>query len=242
MKLIPKNPQSQKNNKFQCTADLELAENYLKRYNTKILKELVKEFHVTSRVLDFGAGIGTMAGIYKTLKGIAPDCVEVDINQRKFLNKKGYICYSSIDAISKKYDGIYSSNVLEHILDDKEILKILYTKLKKNGVISIYVPAFMFLYNHFDSHAGHYRRYQKKELVEKVKAANFKIIRCDYSDSIGFFSWLYVKYFGSKQTNELASERQLKFYDKYIYPLSVLIDNIGAKKFFGKSLVIVAKK
>lgn len=242
MQSNPKNFQTKKSKNFQCTEELVLAESFLKYHNIKVVEKITKYFEGALVVLDFGAGIGTLADLYKRLNNAIPECVEIDKKQRHILKVKGYICYSSINFTPKKYDAIYSCNVLEHIQDDRKILNDLYKKLKPGGIVSIYVPACMSLYNYFDSYAGHYRRYEKKELVEKMQDAKFNILNCEFSDSIGYFSWLFVKYFGDKNITKLASEKQLIFYDKYIYPFSLFIDSLGAKYFFGKSLIITAKK
>ena len=104
------------------------------------------------------------------------------------------------------------------------------------------MPAFNLLYSDLDRTVGHFRRYEKKELVQKLYASNYKIIHCYFSDSIGFFASLFLKYFGNKNGISLSNEKALKFYDGYIFPLSKILDQIGLKKFFAKNLFIVAQK
>jgi SAM-dependent methyltransferase len=78
-----------------------------------------------------------------------------------------------------KYDfaGIY--DIIEHIEDDRLALKNLYNSLKPGGIVSITVPACKFLWSQFDE-LDHKRRYNKKELVDKVKEAGFKVKRVSF--------------------------------------------------------------
>ena len=98
----------------------------------------------------------------------------------------------------------------------------------------------MMLYSADDSAVGHYRRYEKSELIEKVRSAKFEIISCHYSDSIGFFGWLYGKY--KKKTESPLNESSLKLYDRFLLPFTKFFDQIGAKYILGKNLVITARK
>ena len=97
---------------------------------------------------------------------------------------RNFICYKNLEEINKTYDVVYTSNVLEHIEDDVSTLKQLHSKIKVNGLLAIYVPAFMCLYNQLDSSVGHYRRYEKDELVKKLLEANFNIKECMMVDKL----------------------------------------------------------
>ena len=139
-------------------------------------------------------------------------------------------------------DGIYTSSVLEHIENDNEVIQQLQSKLKDKSYLLVYVPAFMFLYSHLDAEVGHYRRYSKKELMNKLRVAKFQICHWEYVDSIGFFVWLFLKWRGNQKNSSLKNPKSLQLYDKYIYPISNLLDKLGLKFLFGKNLFIVAKK
>ena len=221
--------------------NLWLIETSLPNYNKHIVKTLSYQSKRNDEVLDFGAGVGTLAKIWAGVTGgKTPDCLEIDPEYAAILKGQGYNTYQSINEINKKYDRIYSSNVLEHIENDQQVIIDLYSLLKSGGYISIYVPAFMMLYSADDSAVGHYRRYEKSELIEKVRSAKFEIISCHYSDSIGFFGWLYGKY--KKKTESPLNESSLKLYDRFLLPLTKFFDQVGAKYILGKNLVITARK
>ena len=59
----------------------------------------------------------------------------------KYLKERDFGCFQSFEEIVDPIDLIFSSNVLEHIENDLEILKIMRSKLKDNGMLFLYVPA-----------------------------------------------------------------------------------------------------
>jgi hypothetical protein len=65
--------------------------------------------------------------------------------------------------------------VLEHIKDDVKTLKIFNSWLKKDGILILSVPYRQDLWNYTDEIGGHYRRYSKTELFNKLNSANFKV-------------------------------------------------------------------
>ncbi len=241
MKIIkPKTAQSSSNTNYAGGEELWAAEKYLINYNNDLIWKLTKSNIKSQKVLEFGAGIGTLANLWNISTTIKPECLEIDSRQRWIIEQRGFHCYSSLDAVEKKFDVIYTSNVLEHIEDDLSILKQLNTKLITGGKLIIYVPAFQALYSELDEKVGHYRRYEKQELLIKLNSAGFKVDKFYYSDSIGFFAWLYVKLRG--YNSEKADGKSMKIYDKYIFPLSKMLDEFGCKFIFGKNILVYAHK
>jgi SAM-dependent methyltransferase len=227
---------------YSGSAELWAIEGALKKYNNDLVAKLSRYFKGFPRILEFGAGIGTLAEIWSDKTHLKPECLEIDSNLREVIRQRGFICYSDLGEIKGFLDGIYTSNVLEHIEDDEIILRQLHHRLRLGGTIAVYVPAFMCLYSNMDLAVGHYRRYDARELCQKLESAGFTILHQSYSDSIGFLVWWYLKKRGSKGGNELSNHRALSMYDKFIYPLSSLIDSIGFQYLFGKNLLVVAKK
>jgi SAM-dependent methyltransferase len=74
------------------------------------------------------------------------------------------------------YDYLMAFEVLEHIQEDERALKQFGSYLRKNGRIVLSVPAHMSKWGNIDISAGHYRRYEKDELKEKLRAADFNPI------------------------------------------------------------------
>ena len=129
--------------------------------------------------------------------------------------------------------------MLEHIEDDSGALSVLHDRLKPGGRIIIYVPAFGVLFSSMDRLVGHHRRYRRRELSEKLRATGFAIESAYYVDSLGFFSALAYRLIG-KETG-VISPGAVKIYDRFLFPLSRLLDRLVLGS-FGKNLVVVADR
>jgi len=237
--------QTSENTTYSGAQELNDSENGLVGYSTEIVKKLIKYSGISigsgESVLEFGAGNGFLADIWKREHGRAPECVEIDSSLVAIIRGRGIVCFSSLKECPNKYDVIYTSNVLEHIQDDVQALISLRNHLNSNGKIAIYVPAFPMLFSDMDRNVGHFRRYQKKELIQKVTLAGFRVDTCIFDDFIGFFASLVVKVFGYKSSTNLGSLRTLKFYDTRIYPMSKFLDKLFTRKLLGKNILLVAE-
>jgi SAM-dependent methyltransferase len=193
-------------------------------------------------VLDFGAGIGTVSKLWID-EGMGPiHCYEPDVVQCNQIIERGIQAYSELNKLPTEYDLVFSSNVLEHIEDDLEVLvEIKNLLLKNSGILVIYVPAFQILYSAMDEKVGHYRRYSKKKLSKTVKKAGYEVITCEYVDSLGFFAALAVRIL-KLNVGVATNQTALKLYDDVILPMSLFLDRIGLKRIFGKNLILFARK
>lgn len=210
-----------------------------KRYNKFLVSLINSRLKETYRVVDFGAGIGTFAvEVEKNCRDLI--CVEPDVYQISMMMSKSLKVVSDIARIqSKTIDFLYSLNVFEHIEDDQAALREVARVLKPNGVALIYVPARNILFSSMDKKVGHYRRYSKSSLRTLVKSANFEVIRLEYVDCIGFFAALGYKIFGN--SNGDLSVEAVKFYDRYLFPISRLLDKI-VHPAIGKNLILELRR
>jgi SAM-dependent methyltransferase len=101
-------------------------------------------------------------------------------------------------------DVITLLNVAEHISDDKKAFEECYKILKPNGILIIEVPAIQLLYDSYDKELKHYRRYNLKELEQKLKNIGFKI---KFKSHLGFF--LFPLFFLVKLTNKILGNKNL---------------------------------
>ena len=214
----------------------------IKNYNSSIVKISMNNVNNPKNVIDFGAGIGTLALIFREKFNISPVCIEIDEDNIDYLKKRKFEFFRNLKSAPTENDLIFSSNVLEHIKDDQNTLNLMKKKLKKNGILFLYLPAKMLLWSGMDEAVGHYRRYEFREIKMKCEKAGFDIKQIHYADSIGFFASLAIKFFGYNTNNGLGSKKSIKFYDKYIFPISKSLDKLGFKHFIGKNLLIIAKK
>jgi len=193
-----------------------------------------------SKEVEFGAGTGALAEVWRDLRNFDPVCVELDPVLIDILRKKGFTAVQEMQYIHPKISFLYTSNVLEHIEDDVNALKMIRERMEDSGRIAIYVPALPILFSDLDRKVGHFRRYTKKELIYKVKLAGFNVNDCYYNDSIGVLASIALKLIGFKTKAGLGSKKSLLLYDKYLYPVSQILDKIILKFLIGKNLFLFA--
>jgi ubiquinone/menaquinone biosynthesis C-methylase UbiE len=200
----------------------------LKNYNNLIADLVVAQISPGDRVLDFGAGFGTLTRIVAERVG-RPDCVEPDARQRWVLEDGGFGCYDRIESVpNNTYDVVYSSNVLEHIEDDVEALRQLMRTLRPNGKLILYLPAFQSLYTAVDKAIGHYRRYDIPMVT---------VQETYYVDVLGFLvTWIFKRI-----ANDVSSvnPKTMELYDKLVLPMTRFIERL-ARPPFGKNVLAVA--
>ena len=213
--------------------------NNAKNYNAWLQRLITQAMSANAKnIIDFGAGDGIFAkSLTKQNKQII--CIEPAQNLHSCL--QDFTVFASLDEVKdKSQDFIYSLNVLEHIEDDVEIIKKIYQKLKSGGSFFIYVPAFQFLYSVMDKKVGHFRRYSRQELIAKFHQAGFNVAECRYADFAGFFASIIFKFLPNQSGT--PSTFSIKFYDKFIFPLSLFLDKITKGRILGKNLCLIATK
>jgi hypothetical protein len=203
--------------------------------------------YLKGNIIEIGAGIGATTKFLNKSSSIKnwycyePDItlldqIKVQINSKNLpLNTACVSDASTLDYIN--VNTIIYVDVLEHIENDEIELINLYKKMQKDAYLIILVPAFNFLFNEFDLSIGHYRRYNKKSL-KLILPKEFKILRFQYLDSLGFFMSLANRLIFNEKHPKLY---QIKFWDKVLIPISKVLDKLLFFS-FGKSLLLIVKK
>ncbi len=131
-----------------------------------------------SRFLDIGCGRGRILKMLaaRGFKGVGIDlqdiCLEIC---RKRLAGTGIELKNSLDELEGTFDLIIMSSVLEHIKDDQGYLRTISRLLNRGGFFLFTVPGDMRLYGKRDIAYGHYRRYEKQELIDKLGNAGLQM-------------------------------------------------------------------
>lgn len=231
---------------FTGVEQLNVTEQFLAGYSKNVVKLIAEGLKVASisdrhdyNLLEFGAGTGFLASLFKEDFSLKPDCVELDPNLQQLIISKGFLCMQQIADLNKKYDAVYTSNVLEHIVDDFGTLIELHGVLKPGGVMVVYVPAHPLLFSKMDEEIGHVRRYTKRELKIKVESAGFTIQKLNYDDFLGYFISMIVRFAGYGKKG-IGSPQSLRIYDNLIFPISRFFDLVGMRFVIGKNLYLVA--
>jgi SAM-dependent methyltransferase len=227
---------SQQPRQYVGAENLELMENAV-RYTSYVGKIVADALPSAGRVVEFGAGSGTQTSHVMPPKDRLT-CIEINPDLQAVLRSKGYQAAGSLDDIpNASVSAIYSINCLEHIEDDGAALRQIHEKLTDDGTLVLYVPAMPILFSSMDKLVGHYRRYRRRELVALLAGAGFRVTTARYVDSVGVLPSLIYKMI-PKASGE-PSAKSLKFYDNYLFPISLVVDKVTAK-LFGKNVFVVA--
>jgi SAM-dependent methyltransferase len=231
--------QSNNQNAYIGHDELQLLE-HLHNYNRSIINKFSKYITPNAKILDFGAGIGTLLTPFTTKYNIKPSALEIDPNQANIIKSKNFNCYEDIrDIENNTYDLIYSSNVFEHIENDNDELLILVNKLKIDGYLCLYLPANNYLWSELDDKVLHFRRYDNRSIQNLIADTRLDIIEIKYCDPIGAIFTLFFKFFNLKFRDIDISK--LKIFDRYFLPINYFLEKILLHK-FGKNIFIALKK
>ena len=132
-------------------------------------------------------------------------------------------------------DSAISSNVLEHVEDDRKALRHVAESLLPGSPIFLLVPAFMCIFGAHDRADHHLRRYTKRSLREMVAPLPVTIERQHYMNFPGFFAW----YMLGRVLKKPLGEGEIGLYDKIIPAIRRLEGRV--KPPIGQSLVALLR-
>lgn len=206
--------------------------------------------HLGPRVLEVGCGAG---GFTRALLG-RERVVSVDSNPRMIERLRGLLgdrqewrgmVADLTDpgfpeaARAHGCDSIAALNVLEHIEDDERALAALHAALPTGGTAAVLVPAHDWLYSRFDADAGHFRRYTRGELEEKLVRAGFAVDGIRYFNMVGAIGWLCVYRLGGVRGARGTTRGLVEFFDRFLVPVARGLERLATPP-FGISVVGLA--
>jgi hypothetical protein len=137
-------------------------------------------------------------------------------------------------------------DVIEHLDDDVTGLKEMLRVTKKGGYSLFFVPAFMWLWGVQDDISNHRIRYTRKQIVERIEKAGYRVERATYANWTFFAPILagrtLMKLTGVKPESENNVNVSAL---NGIFGKIFSAERLWLKKFdfpFGVSIVVVAKK
>ncbi|MDO8991625.1 MAG: class I SAM-dependent methyltransferase, partial [Daejeonella sp.] len=86
----------------------------------------------------------------------------------------------------EEFDLVCAFDVIEHVKDDRLGVQEMRRVCKRDGLIVLTVPAYMFLWSHHDEVNHHYRRYTLKNLKELVKKEDLIPVRATFYNTLLF--------------------------------------------------------
>lgn len=155
-------------------------------------------------ILDMGCGTGSnLEGLkaFGEAYGIDASATALDFCEKRGMKLLVRGTCESIPFKSGSFDLVSALDLLEHLSDDDSALMEACRVTRPGGFLLVTVPAYQLLFGAHDYALGHKRRYNKKDLESKIKAAGFQTARASYYMSLilpaTLILKLYQKLFGS---------------------------------------------
>ncbi len=216
----------------------------LKRYNRWVWERIAP--YVGQRVLEVGAGSGAMTRfLYGRELIVATDkeTPYVDRLRNAFRRRPGILVDrvdlesdDALELVSQNFDTVTMINALEHTVDDVGALRRAHDLLQPGGRVIVFGPAGKSLFGSMDRAVGHQRRYEKDELIAKLREAGFEVEHVSFQNRIARLAWwLNAKLLGRKA----LPSGQSRIFDRLV-PLFRAVE--GENPSNGLSLIAVGRK
>ena len=214
------------------------------RYNHWMFGRI--ERFVGQRVLEIGAGIGNLTRHLARRELV----VASDVNPRYLrilantFERQAQVLALPLDLgafdpaalAPHRLDTIVCLNVLEHVADDQQALRRLAEALVPGGRLLLLVPAHQRLYGAIDRAIGHHRRYEARELGERLEEAGFRVEHMEFFNRLGVLGW-YLNSVLLRRTRVPGLQLRLQ---NLLVPLLRGEARLGLQ--FGLSLLAVGRK
>lgn len=212
----------------------------MERYNHWIVSLFSKYFG--KNILEVGSGLGTLSKLLPRQSELTMTDINQDYLAKLKQTNLGVVMYCDIQnppsSLKKAtFETVFSSNVLEHIPDDKLALQNIYDLLKPKGYLLLFLPAKKCLMGELDRQLKHFRRYEKNEFQACLVNMGFRITKIRYFNLIGFFTWWFSS---CMLKQKYISPKASRMYDNLLVPLLELEKKYNLP--FGQNLMIVAQK
>lgn len=230
--------------KYQGLSTLEVLKE-AKNYN-KWIADSVHE-NLSTPVLEIGAGTGNLSTFFLDITPFYitdKDPGLVKNLRKKFQGNKGiHIRILDITKPIPKdfysfFSCVFAINVLEHIEDDINSLKNIRKLLKRKGKLLLLVPAKKKAFTKLDTELGHYRRYEKQELINKLVSSGYKVEKIYFFNVVGLISWILRD--KVHRNNFHLKPYHITLFDKIVPSLRIIENHMNIP--IGISLIAVATK
>lgn len=226
-----------------------------------LIDKSIKEKGIQGPFLDIGGGIGDVS-LHLAKKGFKGKLVDfsksaIEHAKKNLSGTAVKIQHKDILKVKEKFNLILILDVLEHLPNDKKIIRHIYNILNEGGYIFVSVPIRMKEFTWLDNYYGHLRRYEVKELVNLLSNEKFEI-KGVWDYSFPFF-WImrkiYTKLYTHKKMAILDTTKKTKasgwrnytYFNKYLrfkilwYPVWK-INHIFRNRYLGIQVLVLAHK
>lgn len=161
-----------------------------------LAKQLTQEWTAGYRVLEVGCGTGN---VLRELERTCADGVVVGMDLfaegLAFARRRTHCALVQADleqpGFGLPFDLIGAFDVIEHLPDDRRILRCIHTMLRPGGKLLLTVPAHGSLWSYFDEVSHHCRRYEPDDLRSKLEESGYEVeYLSEFMTSIFPLMWL----------------------------------------------------
>lgn len=205
------------------------------------------------RILDIGCGTGGMIPVLSEHGRVtAVDGAEqaIEYSRQRYARIAELIRVDFPDQMppGKNYDLVTLFDVLEHLEDDGQALKLVHDLLAEGGTLLVTVPAHPFLWSPHDEINRHQRRYIRRELNARILQSGLVLKRISFFNTF-LFPWICASRF-LRRSLAHDGERRSDFQLPHRWLNRGLANLFGAERFLlrhfdlpvGVSLIALAEK
>lgn len=239
---------------FDELVDLEANNFWFRARNKLIVWALKRYFAGANQFLEIGCGTGfVLSGVGASLPELVLSGSEISTEGLAHAaHRVPGVNLFQMDAraipFNNEFDVIGAFDVIEHIEEDDVVLSQMHQAVRPGGGILLTVPQHEFLWSAVDEHACHVRRYAAKDLVSKVRAADFKVVRMT-----SFVSLLLPLMFASramqssrKEEYDPLGELRMNRFANAVLEKVAQVESMGIRAGLnfpaGGSLLLIARK
>jgi SAM-dependent methyltransferase len=205
--------------------------------------------HLGRNVLEVGIGHGSYyeyLGKLGRYCGVDIDPASIEGSRARYPDGDFAVADICSDEFRSRFapgsvDTVFCCNVIEHIADDNSAVANLANALEPGGHLLILVPAVQQLYGELDRLAGHHRRYDKPLMLKTFAGTPVDVLELRYFNPVGGLAWWLNRFARHRTLDDDAVNAQIRIFDKYVLPVSKLVDPL-TRGFFGQSLICVARR
>jgi SAM-dependent methyltransferase len=168
---------------FADLAETEGQSFWFRGRNALILWGLRTYFPTATSFFEIGCGTGfVLAGIRESfprleLAGAELSAAGIAVARRRLLGVPIFQMDARRIPFEDGFDVVGAFDVLEHIDQDDEVLGQAYQAARPGGGLMLSVPQHRWLWGPADTVSGHRRRYERAELLAKLRRAGFASVR-----------------------------------------------------------------
>lgn len=162
------------------------------RLRFDVVGRMLDELRDATSLLEIGCGQGAMAVLLARkfdYVGYEPDGESFALAQRRLDSMGRGVVHNEVlpDDPSRRFDIVAAFEVLEHLEDDRDNLRLWVEWLRPGGHVLLSVPAHQERFGPSDIAVGHFRRYSRAGLGQLLDDAGLTDVRIDaYGFPLGF--------------------------------------------------------